>query len=82
MKSRKKILLIVESVIISSFVVDESADPLKLNIRKNFVFEDFFHFFNKNWNCSKKKLYEISFISESGVGTGELSREFYSGRLF
>ena len=54
MKSRKDILLTIESVIKSSCVVDESADPLKLNIRKNFEFEDFFHFFNKKWNCSKK----------------------------
>ena len=54
MKSRKDILLTNESVIQSSCVVDESADPLKLNIRKNFEFEDFFHFFNKKWNCSKK----------------------------
>ena len=83
MKSRKDILLTIESVIKSSCVIDESADPLKLNIRKNFGFEDFFHFFNKKWNCSKKnKLYEISFIGESGVDTGGLSREFYSGRLF
>ena len=51
MKSRKDILLTIESVIKSSCVVDESADPLKLNIRKNFEFEDFFHFFNKKWDC-------------------------------
>ena len=51
MKSRKDILLTIESVIKSSCVVDESADPLKLNIRKNFEFEYFFHFFNKKWNC-------------------------------
>ena len=83
MKSRKDILLTIKSVIKSSCVVDESAYPLKLNIRKNFEFKDFFHFFNKKWNCSKKKdkLYEISFIGESGVDIGELSREFYSGKL-
>ena len=50
MKSRKDILLTIESVIKSSCIVDESADPLKLNIRKNFEFEDFFHFSNKKWN--------------------------------
>ena len=50
-KSRKDILLTIESVIKSSCIVDESADPLKLNIRKNFEFEDFFHFFNKKWDC-------------------------------
>ena len=30
----------------------------------------------------KNKQYEISFIGESGVDTGGLSREFYGGKLF
>ena len=51
MKSRNEILQTIELVIKSPCVVDESTDPLKLNIRKNFGFEDFFHFFNKKWNC-------------------------------
>ena len=56
MKSRKDILLTIESVIKSSCVVDESADPLKLNIRKNFEFEDFFTFSTRNGIVKKKKL--------------------------
>ena len=30
----------------------------------------------------KNKLYEIFFIGKSGVDTGKLSQEFYSGKLF
>ena len=82
MKSRKDILLTIESVIKSSCVVDESADPLKLNIRKNFEFEDFSLFQQEIELFKKNKLYEISFIGESGIDTGGLSREFYSGKLF
>ena len=82
MKSRKDILLTTESVIKSSCVVDESADPLELNIRKNFEFEDFFTFSTRNGIVKKNKLHEISFIGESGVDTGGLSREFYNAKLF
>ena len=67
MKSRKDILLTIKSVNKLSRVVDESADPLKLNIRKNFEFEDLFHFFNKKWNCSKK----ISCMKYSLLAKGE-----------
>ena len=83
MKSRKDILLTIESVIKSWCVRDKSTDPLKLNIRKNFEFEDFFLLFQQEMELFKKnKLFEISFIGESGVDTGGLSREFYSGKLF
>ena len=55
MKSRKDILLTIESVIKSSCVVDESADPLKLNIRKNFEFKVFLSLFQQEMELFKKK---------------------------
>ena len=55
-------------------------NSLQLNIRRRFIFSDFTKYFCKKWNVRKKNcLYTISFIGESGLDTGGVSREFYSG---
>ena len=57
--------------------------PVKLNIRRGFYFEDFVKAFNKKWNIGKRNhKYCISFVGESGIDTGGVSREFYSGVTF
>ena len=65
----------------NGFDVDRQS-KLQLKIRRRFCFDDFIKCFSKKWNANKKKyLYSVTFIGESGLDTGGVSREFYSGKL-
>ena len=70
------------AAIISSAVNNDCREAndfsIKLNIRRGFHFEDFVKAFNKKWNTGKRNhKYCISFVGESGIDTGGVSREFY-----
>ena len=68
--------------ICSAFDVDRQS-KLQLKIRRRFCFDDFIKCFSKKWNANKKKcLYSVTFIGESGLDTGGVSREFYSGSCY
>ena len=60
-------------------------NELAINARRGFCFKDFLKTFQKNWNIKRmRNKYSITFIGESGVDTGGVSRKFYSGfiRIF
>ena len=70
------------AAIISSAVNNDCREAndfsIKLNIRRGFHFEDSVKAFNKKWNIGKRNhKYCISFVSESGIDNGGVSREFY-----
>ena len=55
-------------------------NELAINARRGFCFKDFLKTFQKNWNIKRmRNKYSITFIGESGVDTGGVSRKFYSG---
>ena len=60
-------------------------NELAINARRGFCFKDFLKTFQKNWNIKRmRNKYSITFIGESGVNTGGVSRNIYSGfiRIF
>ena len=55
-------------------------NELTINVRKGFCFKDFLKTFQNSWNIKRmRNKYSITFIEESGIDTGGVSREFYSG---
>nr|XP_047143015.1 uncharacterized protein LOC100197382 [Hydra vulgaris] len=55
---------------------------VRINVRRQFEFEDFHKFFTKSWNKDKiHNLYKFSFVGEPAIDTGGVSREFYSEAL-
>ena len=55
-------------------------NELTINVRKGFCFKDFLKTFPNSWNIKRmRNKYSITFIEESGIDTGGVSREFYSG---
>ena len=61
-------------------IVIKCEENFKLKVRRGFAFNDFLKAFKKPWNVTKKNFkFTIEFIGESGIDTGGLSREFYSG---
>ena len=64
--------------------IDEEHE-LAINVRRGFCFKDFLKTFKKSWNIKRMyNKYSITFIRESGIGIGGVSRKFYSGfvRIF
>ena len=51
---------------------------LAINVRRGFCFKDFLQTFQKSWNIIKRmrNKYSITFIGESGINTGRVSRKF------
>ena len=67
------------SVLKNAEITDEI---IHINVRRQYVFNDFRKCFNKKWNAKKKNSkYKITFVGEAGLDTGGLSREFYSGNF-
>ena len=55
-------------------------NELQIHVRRGFCFADFLKTFRKPYNAKKKSYrYIVIFIGESGIDTGGVSREFYSG---
>ena len=53
-------------------------DVVTIIARRNFSFVDFHNFFKKSWNQKFiTHAYKFSFIGESGVDTGGLTRDFF-----
>jgi len=79
MCSQKEISIKLRKTINGKCIINTD-EVITIKIRRNFFFEDFRKHFNKKWNNKKKNCrYEILFLGESGVDTGGVSREFYSG---
>ena len=80
--SRNDIAAIIFSVVNNDCRVINDFS-IKVNIRLGFYFEDFVKAFNKKWIIGKRNhKYCISFVGKSGIDTGGVSREFYSGISF
>ena len=55
-------------------------NELQIHVRREFWFVDFLKAFRKPHNAKKKSYrYIVTFIGESGIDSGRVSREFYSG---
>ena len=55
-------------------------NELAINVRRGLCFKDFLKTFQKSWNIKRmRNKYSITFIGESEIDTGGVSREFYSG---
>ena len=55
-------------------------NELQIHGRRGFCFADFLKTFRKPYNAKKKSYrYIVTFTEESGIDTGGVSREFYSG---
>ena len=55
-------------------------NELQIHVRRGFCFADFLKTFIKPCNAKKKSnKYIVTFIGESGIDTGGVSRESYSG---
>ena len=50
-------------------------NELTINVRRGFCFKDFLKTFQKSWNI-KRMRNSITFIGESGINTGGVSRQF------
>ena len=50
-------------------------NELTINVRRGFCFKDFLKTFQKSWNI-KRMRNSITFIGESGINTGGVSRKF------
>ncbi len=62
--------------LIKQATIDRSVD-VEIHVRRNNTMVDFKNFFQKPWNKRKQNCqYRITFIGESGVDAGGLSREF------
>lgn len=65
-----------------SFSYEKRDIAVQLEVRRFYCFEDFKKYFDKKWNIKKKNLKcVISFVGESGIDVGGLSRDFYAGIL-
>ena len=55
-------------------------NEVTINVRRGFCFKDFLKTFQKRWNIKRMRNKDsITFIGESGIDTGGVSPEFYSG---
>ena len=55
-------------------------NELTINVRRGLCFKDFLKTFQKSWNIKRmRNKYSITFIRESGIDTGGVCLEFYSG---
>ena len=55
-------------------------NELQIHVMRGFCFADFLKAFRKPYNAKKKNYrYIVTFIGKSGIRTGGVSREFYSG---
>ena len=55
-------------------------NELQIHVRRGFCLADFLKTFRKPCNAKKKSCrYIVTFIRESGIDTGGVSGEFYSG---
>ena len=55
-------------------------NELQIHVRRWFCFADFLKTFTKPYNAKKNSYrYIVTFIGETGIDKGEVSREFYSG---
>ena len=58
----------------------DSENQLQIHVKREFCFADFLKAFRKPCNAKKKSYrYIVTFIGESGIDTGRVSREFHSG---
>ena len=69
---------IKQSILKVSF--DDTPDESTIHIRRKYSFEDFYQYFQKPWNRKKvNQKFKISFVGGSGIDTGGVKRDFFSG---
>ena len=55
-------------------------NELTIYVRRGFCFKDFLKTFQESWNIKRmRNKYSITFIGASGIDTGGVSQELYSG---
>ena len=74
---QSKLMLDIEKVLRNCEMDREN--ELQIHVRRGFCFADFLKTFRMPYNAKKKSYrYIVTFIGESGIDTGGVSREFYS----